>query len=271
MPSPRERSRSASPLAETQRAFAAALEGSADGTSALLAHLAGEPERNRRRVAAYRRNVVGNWINALGLTYPVVAGVLGDAAFRRLAESYVANHASQSGDLNEYGADFPAHIDARVAKTDCPWLADLARLEWALQAAYYAADSEPIDFARLAAVPPEQHGRLRFRLAPAFRTLVSDWPLAALWQRLQDGQAADVGARPGRQTTWIVRPGGRVWAETASAGEAAFAAALAAGADLATAIGAAMTDAPAFDVGAAIARMAGLGLLAGIDLPGESA
>lgn len=258
------------PLAETQRLFAAALLGDADGATPLLAQLRGQADANRRRLAAYRRNVIGNWVGALRSTYPVVATALGEAAFRRLAADYALNHASPSGDLNEYGADFPDHLAALAEVDELPWLTDLARLEWALQAAYYAADADPFDFAALAGVPPELHAGLRFRLAPALCSVVSDWPLAALWHELQ----AEPSARPtpgrGRYHTWVVRPFVRVWPEAASAGEAAFMTALAADATLAGAIDAALAIDAGFDASATLGRAAGLGLLAGFLRQGEA-
>lgn len=256
----------AATLAATQRAFAAALRGGPAANATLAALLGGDPAVGLRRFRAYRRNVLGNWVAALRSTCPAVVAALGEADFMAVARDYVLSHDSPSGDLDEYGADFAGHLAATPGLP--PWLADLARLEWRVQEAYYAADAEAFDFAALAGVPAERHGELRFSLAPAFRSLSSDWPLAELWQCLQAGDTPALPVAAAR-VLWIVRPFGRVRVETAAAGEAAFTTALANQLSLGEAIGSALAADGGFDVGATLGRIAGLGLLTGFTLQGE--
>lgn len=258
----------AAALVSTQRAFVAAVLGGPAAAAPLLDQLQGPRPENLRRLAAYHRNIVGNRIAALRSTYPQVLAQLaaraGERAFDEIASRFALSHDSTCGDLNDYGEDFADCLQTTPGAAACPWLPDLARLEWDIQAAWYAADCAPFDFAALATVPAERHGELRFQLAPAWRMRVSAWPLAAIWTG-----SAPAAVAPEEQCVWIVRPGVLVSVVTATPGEFAFVAALAGNSPLADAIAtASMTD-DRFDVGHTLARAAGLGLLAGFTLSGE--
>ena len=255
-------------LLATAREFAAAILGGPEAATPLLDRLHGTHRQNLNRLAAYHRNVVGNRIAALRSTYPKVVEQLtangGEEAFAGLARDFALSHDATSGDLNEYGEDFADWLSGTAAADTLPWLPDLARLEWDAQTAWYAADCPPLDFAALAAVPAELHRRLRFRLAPAFHARSSAWPLAELWS----GSALAIV--PQQQWLWIVRPGDLVHVVAVSAADFAFIAELANQATLAEAIATTVRRHENFDVGHALVRAAGLGLLAGFHLSGES-
>ncbi len=257
----------ATELLATKREFAAAILAGPDAATPLLDRLHGPHRQNLDRLAAYHRNVVGNRIAALRSTYPKLFERVGEnggeTAFARLARDFALSHDASSGDLNEYGEDFADWL-ARTAIVDSlPWLPDLARLEWDVQSAWYAADCAPLDLAALAAVPAELHGRLRFQLAPAFRARQSAWPLAALWS----GDALAVA--PEQQWLWIVRPDELVHVVAVSEVEFAFTSELANQATLAEAIESTLRAHGSFDVRHALARAGGLGLLADFHLSGE--
>lgn len=255
-------------LLETTREFAAAILGGPDASAPLLDRLQGTHRQNLSRLAAYHRNVVGNRIAALRSTYPKLVeqltAIRGEAAFAGLAREFALSHDATSGDLNEYGEDFADWLAGSATAITLPWLPDLARLEWDVQTAWYAVDCPSLDFAALAAVPAELHGRLRFQLAPSFHARKSAWSLATLWS----GSVATVVPEP--QWLWIVRPDVLVHVVAVSEAEFAFTAALADQATLGEAIETTLRTHECFDVGHALARAAGLGLLAGFHLSGES-
>ena len=80
--------------------------------------------------------------------------------------AWIVAQPSPSGDLNDYGGAFADFLAAYPHAVELPYLADVARLEWLVQAVYYAADAGPADLSALAATPPERCGELRFALAP---------------------------------------------------------------------------------------------------------
>lgn len=255
-------------LLETQQRFAAALVGGPADIEAAMALFAGDERVNRRRFAAYRRNVAGNWIHALRSTYPVIERRLGSDDFDRVAGEYLRSTNSRSGDLNEYGESFADFLAGHPALAPDPCLPDLARLEWDVQASYYAADRAPLAIADLAEVPAERHADLQFALAPAFFRMTSEFPLATIWH----GQP-EIGADAGgpRQFVWVVRRRGRVGVEPASAADDAFVAALADGDRLAAAIARTLAVDPDFNPGDCLGRLVQWGVLASFAVAEERA
>ena len=145
-------------LRERQTRFAAALlEGGGD---------AGE------RIAIYRNTVCRNYRNALGATFAVVKQLVGAPFFNAAVDAYALAVPSTGGDLNVYGSDFPDFLASYPHARGLPYLADVARLEWAVDAAGRAADaagSPEALLAALAKVPAEQVIAQRFALDPSCR------------------------------------------------------------------------------------------------------
>jgi hypothetical protein len=128
----------------------------------------------------YRRGMRANHTGALAATYPVVKRLVGDAFFAEAARRYGEAHASTSGNLDDYGGDFPAFIAAYPHAASLPYLADVARLEWACHECGQAPDVAPFDFAGLAQVAPQAHGDLRFSLHPSVRLVASGHPIVSI-------------------------------------------------------------------------------------------
>ena len=156
-----------SALARLQREFMAALAREEPGA-----------------VAIHRRNVRSARHDSLAATYPVVRRLVGDAFFRALALRYGSAHPSRSGDLHLYGEAL-----ARFVPDDpfaaLPYLADVARLEWACHESLHSADAPPLDALALARVPPARQHAIRFVLHPSVRLLACAHPVVALWEANQ--------------------------------------------------------------------------------------
>ena len=135
-----------------------------------------------RRLEIYRHNVTSNLIGALRDIYPVILAVVGDAFFLHAADQFVRLHPSRSGDLNRFGSELAGFLGSYPHATDLPYLADVARLEWAWHEAFHAGDTPPFDLARLAAIPAEEYGALRFKLHPTVRLVQSHFPILRIWQ-----------------------------------------------------------------------------------------
>ncbi|HEX9391535.1 MAG TPA: DNA-binding domain-containing protein [Usitatibacteraceae bacterium] len=172
-------------LHDLQSAFAGALLG-ADGSAAGPAIRAGALTA-ARRLEIYRYNVLANLRGALADIYPVVQAIVGEAFFRHAAEQFIRVCPSRSGDLNQFGQDWAAFLATYPHARDLPYLADVAKLEWAWHESFHAADHAAFDLARLSSVAPEQHGRLRFQLHSSVRLLSSGFPLFHIWEVNQPG------------------------------------------------------------------------------------
>jgi uncharacterized protein (UPF0276 family) len=170
-------------LARQQQSFGSALFDAGAEQEALP--MFKDNGRLPQRLALYRGNLSGAWGKALGSAYPVLRAQVGEEFFGGLAREYGKAHPSRDGDLNRFGAAFADFLAGFPHVADYPYFPDLARLEWALHRAHYAAHTAPLDAAAFAALSPEQLDVARFRLHPACALLHSDWAVIALWQAHQ--------------------------------------------------------------------------------------
>jgi hypothetical protein len=212
--------------------------------------------------AVYHRNVFANWHGALASTYPVVRRLVGEAFFREAARRFGIEHPSASGDLHRYGASFPDFLGAYSFARSLPYLPDVARLEWACHESFHAADAPRFDATRLAAVPPERHGTLRFAVHPSARFVRSDFPVASIWEANQPDRDGTPERSAGGEQVLVRREALDVRLRRLDAGQWIFLQALARGEPLEHAVDAIDDDAsfvPAF-----LATLAADGTLSGL-------
>jgi len=226
-----------SALRELQSEFFAAVMAGPEHDAAILARCEEVPALAQRRLAAYRRSIMGNLIGALQSCYPVVAAIVGRPFFREAASAYIRTHPSCSGDLNEYGVDFADFLGAYAYAAELPYLPDVARMEWLVQTVFYAADPAPMDLSALAAAPAARHGEFVFAISGACARLDSPWPLADIWRVNQPDYAGDMQVDFTRNSRVLVlRRGGLVRVRALAPGNAVLFDTLNAGQCLATAV-----------------------------------
>ncbi|WP_374666516.1 putative DNA-binding domain-containing protein [Ramlibacter sp.] len=255
-------------LAAQQQALVAALwaRGPQEALALAAAHLVPEAT-TLRGLRAYRSNGRALAVRALAAAYPSVAALLGEDNFEAVAQAVWLAHPPVRGDMAEWGGDLPAWIASRADLAQAePYLADVARVDWALHVAASAADAEP-DLASLALLQQHDPDTLTLVLAPGTQVIESPWPVVSLVQaHAGDGVSLDEAAarlRAGEAEPALVwREGLRPRVRVAASGEAAFGRALQAGGSLAQALDAA----PAFDFAAWLSPAVATGLLTGAAL-----
>ena len=180
-------------LRDTQSVFARSLFGlDASATHADAALIRAGKLSAVRRLEIYRFNVLANLCGALKDIYPVVLAIVGEVFFRHAAEDFVRAYPSRSGDLNNFGGEWPSFLAGYPHAAKLPYLPDVARLEWAWHEAFHAADAPLLDLQQLAAVPPEEHGVLQFSLHPSVRLIQSSCPILRIWEVNQPDFAGEV-------------------------------------------------------------------------------
>lgn len=198
--------------------------------------------RNARRFAVYRNNVVVGLIDALADTYPAVGALVGEAFFRAAAREFALAHPPRSPVLIDWGGAFAGWIGAFPPAAGVPYLADVARLEWAWSRAYNAAEAVPVDIAALAALAPEDVAGCRVGLHPSLAIVASRFPVVSLWAEATE-RAAQTGLDLGAsETALVVRPDAAVDVRRIDGGTAAFLECLAAGGTIGEAAAAAGGD-----------------------------
>lgn len=173
-----------------------------------------------KRFSVYRNNVIVSLSEALEQTFPAILNLLGEDYFKALARAFVVRHPPKSPVLIWYGADFADFIKEFPPLEAYPYLADVARVEWAWVTAYHAADADALDPAVFGAVDPESLASVRFEKHPAANVIVSRWPVWDLLRANRFEPGTEIGvdittpqsvlvARPGLDVELLLlRPGG---------------------------------------------------------------
>lgn len=172
-----------------------------DAARRLTAHASGVGSNPQRGLKAYQAN--GHMLaeRALRAAFPVLAHMLGEESFADLARAFWHAQPPQRGDIAQWGQTLADFVAGSVQLQDEPYLADVARAEWALHRAATAPDREA-DVSSLALLTTDDPHTLSLDLAPGLVTLKSAWPLASLLLAHLEGQPslAEVGAQLRSQT-----------------------------------------------------------------------
>lgn len=226
------------------------------------------------RLAVYRNNVMGSLLDGLAASFPVVQALVGEAFFRAMAAVFVRAAPPQSPVLAHYGGGFADFIAGFAPAAGLPYLADMARLEFARVQAYHAADAPALTAADAAAALGNvgQLGELRLVCHPAWGLVRSAHPVVALWAAHQ----GDAGVALGdidldrAEAALVLRPALTVHVIALAPGAAAFADALGQQANLASAAAAGARADPGFDLTASLSLLLVQGGLSAVQAP-ESA
>ena len=201
------------------------------GDEAPPAFACADPATGAERLAIYRRTVRANYRNALGATFPVVQRLVGTPFFNAAVDAFARARPSRSGDLNEYGDAFGDFLAGYPPAAGLAYLADVARLEWAIDEANRAPDSTvapDIVLGALAVFPADQLPESRLRIEPSCRLVASEFPLLRIWQVNQPDHGGDlrVAFDAGPDHLRIRREPDGIALERIAAGEFAWLAAL---------------------------------------------
>lgn len=188
-------------LADLQRAFQQhVLEN--DAVIAERIH-ASEEIPAMARLAIYGDAYRIRLVDALAANYPRLQRWLGDAAFADLARGYLDAYPSANPSVRWFGDRLADHLAMQPSSAAEPWLADLARWEWAIAAAFDAPDRSAIDESVFATVQAEQWPALQFGFHPSVRVLELTTNVASLFKALsEDSQLPPPGVVEARD--WLI-------------------------------------------------------------------
>lgn len=199
-----------------------------------------------RGLEAYRAHAAALAERALGAAFPTLRQLLGADSFAALARHFWREQPPRAGDIALWGQDLADFVAAAPDLAAEPYLADVARLEWALHRAASAADAGPPQGLDLLAT--HDPAGLWLQLAPGTALLASAYPVVAIWQAHRapagDGETDEAGFAAARaalaaargETALVARRGWQALPRALDAAEAAWTAAVLAGASLAQAL-----------------------------------
>lgn len=188
-----------SSLLRLQRHFAGAMRrGDVRSIAALVR---GDGITSERRLGIHANHFRLTLVDALAATFPSLVGALGRARFAQAAAIFVRDEPPTDPRLDAYGEGFPRFVAGPDFGVGRPWLADLGRLDWAINRAYHAEEKPALAIADLAGVPPSDVERLVFALQPSLTLLRSRFDVVALWDALRTEGDPSVRIRvPGIET-----------------------------------------------------------------------
>jgi hypothetical protein len=150
------------------------------------------------RLAVYRHHVLTSLTATLESTYPVVARLVDRRFFRYAADQYIRRHPPTGPCLFEYGAALGEFLASFAPSRHLAYLSDVARLEWAMNAALYAPDTASLE-------PETLRPDSAVALHPSVTLLQSPWPIDAIWRANQpdaDADPVDLDAGAVRLQVW---------------------------------------------------------------------
>ena len=165
----------------------AALEALQNQQGLLLQALLGDQKQvaaasahfSQRGIQAYQAHGEALAERALAAAYPVIAQLIGAENFKPMSRHYWQQHPPRRSDMAFWGGDLPGFIEAATQLADEAYLADVARVEWALHRIQTAADGalDAPSFALLTSHDPDQ---LTLALCPGVEVFSSPYPVASI-------------------------------------------------------------------------------------------
>ena len=137
------------------------------------------------RLNIYRNTVCTAHIDAISQCYKCCEKILGQRYFNQLARQFYYLYPARSQDLNEYGSEFPTFLQTSISEhtelKDFEYLADLAKLELAIERAYYAKDDPIFCFEQNLSLNSEAQHQLYLILSHSISLIRSKFPIYEIW------------------------------------------------------------------------------------------
>jgi hypothetical protein len=241
-----------------QRTVARAVLGRTDfGLSPLVAAGRADPYR---RMRIYQNNTRASLTSTLMTVFPVTVRMVDERFFRYAANEFIRENPPGEPRLVRYGSSFPAFLRTFKGLEELPYVAETARLEWAIAEALDEASRPAVPIAALNGATGETAPELV--LQPSLRMVISHWPVLAIWSAHQGGGAPTRGwhRKPERIALW--RSGDNIRFLRLGGAEFSFRHSLARGSGLDKATARALTHDPMFDLAGALVRLFGDGHVA---------
>ena len=153
------------------------------------------------RIAVYQEMYPLRMRDALSSDYPGLEHFLGDR-FWDFVDAYTKAHPSRRYTLNRLGDHVPAFMARQRTFRPQAFLADLARLEFALTEAFDAPEAAALKAAEFEAILPASLAGTLLNTIPSLRLIKLDWNADAYLDSLKDEKHNH--PKPGRKKSCIV-------------------------------------------------------------------
>jgi hypothetical protein len=176
------------------------------GDDTILVEIEDSAKEERKVLfGVYRYAYVARLAEVIADDYERLHAYLGDAAFAKLAKSYIAAHPSDRRSVRDFGRHLPDFLRENTGYALHPELAEIAELEKVLIDAFDGPDAKPLSLAELGETPLAHWPRLVFQPHPTTRRLDFRTNAAEIWSALPEETApprAELHAEPQAILVW---------------------------------------------------------------------
>ncbi|WP_339067495.1 DNA-binding domain-containing protein [Teredinibacter turnerae] len=220
------------------------------------------------RLAIYRNNVFRGLIDTLGSHFPATKNLVGDTYFDAIGKAYLEKNLPQSAASTALGETFPVFIRTFPPVKGLPYLADVARLDWAYHNAYHAREAAALEPTAFQLIHPDALGKAKFELHPSCKLIQSDYAVFTLWEFARDSVKKTLEDDIEQaQAALVLRPNAEVNVYHLTAGLTAFFDRLIDGAALSQALAAGLDHSDEFNPSEAVAFFVNSRIVHRIDEP----
>jgi len=128
----------------------------------------------------YRHNIFSNLTDALRITYALVYKKIGAKQFKKIAQEFIVNHPSSSGNLDDYHPEFSQFLKLSGLKNS-DFLSELANFEWLMHLSYLASNGVGINIENLQKLKEEKLFEIKFRLHPSCFIILANHDLIKIY------------------------------------------------------------------------------------------
>jgi hypothetical protein len=171
----------------------AAIADAVNGTAAVPA---------ATRLAVYSNAYRIRLAEALADTLSNLHTFLGEEEFGAVAARYIDEHPSRFASIRWFGDRLAEELQR--SHSGQPWVAELARWEWALAASFDAQDAATIGIEALASIAPDDWGELSLEFHPSVQQLELQTNAPALFKALAEGQSPPQPAILEQPQSWLL-------------------------------------------------------------------
>lgn len=154
------------------------------------------------RLAIYSEAYRLRLTDALASTLPRLQQLLGAEEFARIASEYIDLCPSNYPSIRWFGDRLATLLERSYRHQ--PWIAELARWEWAIAGSFDAADGEPIGVEALGTIAPEQWPALQFEFHPSVQVVRVKTNAPALFKALTDDTSPPQGSKLDEPQAWLI-------------------------------------------------------------------
>lgn len=160
------------------------------------------------RLSIYRNNFLIGLGEALKANFPVTLQLLGRDFFEQAVRRFVPAHPPHRPCLFEYGAEFADYLRDLPQLNGMPYIAEVARFEFARIASYNAPVERYVSPETLASLSPDQLEALPIRRARHVQIIPAQAPVLELWSVHQapDPDLSAVNMAPRPHALLVCRP-----------------------------------------------------------------